>query len=196
MKNIVLTLLTMLSMTSAFAEITIKRLKDVPQNIQYKGKPVDVREINDSEGRHVVVLSKVEDKTMGEQGYQSEIFAYKYTYINGEYKKNWEIKEFNPSALVTVDFLDQLQIADIDKDGIAETVFVYEIAPDGLDPITLKLMLHYKDSKYAIRGEIPQQDSDEYRKKVDPSFDHLPASVKTYALKFWDRTVKKMRQQN
>lgn len=186
----------MLFLTFAFAEVTVKPLKEVPQNIQYKGKPVDVREINDAEGTHVVVLSKVEDKTMGERGYKSEIFAYKYTYINGEYKKNWEIKEFNPSVLVTVNFLDPLQIADIDKDGIAETLFVYAIAPDGLDPITLKLMLHYKDNKYAIRGEIPQQDSDEYKKKVDPSFDHLPVPVKAYALKFWDRTVKKMQQQN
>jgi hypothetical protein len=152
--------------------------------------------VTDITGKHVVIFSKIEDKSIGERGYRSEIYAYKYTYMNGEYIKQWEIKEFNPSILVTVNFLGRPEVLDIDKDGIAETIFMYEVAPDGLDPITVKLMLHYKNKKYAIRGEVPQQSSDKSRMKIDPSFDLLPAPVKSYAIEYWNRTVKKMAEQN
>lgn len=172
----------------------VKEIKVLPKELTYKGKLIDAKEFNDAEGKHIAILSRLEDKTFGQKGYKTEIYAYKYTISDGKYEKNWEIKDFNPSFLMTADIVEKLDVLDIDKDGLAETVFMYEISPDGLDPITLKLMLHYKNKKYAIRGEIPQQESDIYKQKIDPAFDELPREVRAYAIKRWDAYLKKARQ--
>lgn len=196
MKNFLLSLFLLLFAITSYSTTISKRTNTIPENIQFVGQPVDIQEVTDASGKHILILSKLEEKTLGERGYKSEIYASKYTYTNGAYIKQWEVKEFNPSILVAVNFLGKIEVVDIDKDGAAETIFMYEVVPDGLDPITVKLMLHYKNKKYAIRGEIPQQSSDKSRMKIDPSFDLLPASVKTYAIEYWNRTVKRMAEQN
>lgn len=196
MKNFFLSLFFLLFSVTSYSTTISKHINTIPESIQYIGQPVDIEEVTDVSGKHIVILSKVEEKTLGERGYKSEIYASKYTYVNGAYIEQWEVKEFNPSILAAVNFLGKIEAVDIDKDGIAETIFMYEVVPDGLDPITVKLMLHYKDKKYAIRGEIPQQGSDKSRIKIDSSFDLLPASVKSYAIQCWNRAMKKIAEQN
>ena len=174
----------------AAAQVSFKELsvsKDLPD---YVGNAIKAYEIVDKGGHWVLVFSKLETGKIGENGYQSEFHAYKYLEDHGGYLLKWEIKDFGPNPLCSPYFDPKnLAIADIDKDGSAETVFLYQVGCDGLDPDVTKLMLHYKNKKYAIRGEVPQEGGQPV-KKTDKSFDTLPPAVKKYASDFWDRTVK------
>jgi hypothetical protein len=186
-KTVLLTCAIINTMPLALAEVTDKRIKEIPAGISFNGSLYDAREIADAEGKHIVILSSVSSGTFGRPNYKSEIYAYKYSYRNGEYIKDWAIKEKTPSFLVSVNFIGKLEVLDIDGDNLAETVFMYDLTPDGLDPITRKLMLHHRNRKYAIRGEIPQEGDRGYPRKADRAFDQLPGKVKTYALRYWDK---------
>lgn len=177
--------------TAAAAQVSFKELpvsKDLPD---YVGDAIKAYEIVDKGGHWVLVFSKLETGKIGENGYQSEFHAYRYLEDHGGYLLKWEIKDFGGNALCSPYFDPKnLAIADIDKDGSAETIFLYQISCDGLDPAVTKLMLHYKNTKYAIRGEVPQEEGGRPVKKMDKSFDTLPPAVKKYTSNFWDETVK------
>lgn len=179
-----------LSSAVAAAQVSFKELpisKDLPD---YVGNAIKAYEIVDKSGHYVMVFSKLETGKIGENGYLSEFRAYKYIEDHGGYLLKWEIKDFGGNALCSPYFDPKnLSVVDIDKDGLAETMFLYQIACDGLDPDVTKLLLHYKNKKYAIRGEVPKEDG-KVVKNMDKSFDTLPPAVKKYASDFWDKTVK------
>ena len=174
--------------------IKINELKDENVDCEYKGKIQKAYEIGDKKGVHLFLLTKEEKGSFGEADYVSNIYAYKKTNDHGGYIDRWEVKEFNPNALTSLDFnLDDTKIVDIDKDGIAETIFLYRLSPDGLDPIILKMICHYKDKKYIIAGKIPQMDGSTYTKVMDKSFSILPAKVKKYFSDYWDKIIAKFK---
>lgn len=55
---------------------------------------------------------------------------------------------------------------------------------------TWKLLLHYKNKKYALRAHVPDLDGDEYDVQLDKTFDTLPKSVKQYVIDFWNKLAK------
>jgi hypothetical protein len=70
-------------------------------------------------------------------------------------------------------------------DGNALVTVPYWIACDGLDGTVVKLIMVYKDKKYAIRGRLPNQDSGEITQAPSDNFKELPAIVQTTALAYY-----------
>ena len=62
----------------------------------------------------------------------------------------------------------------------------YALPGQGLNPDDGKLLVFYKDRKYAIRGAVASGPGDFGTRTMDPGFNALPAAVQTFALDLWD----------
>ena len=157
-------------------------LKDIPKSkipVPHTGDVYNAFEFKDAAGLHFYLVTQT-DK-------EKNLFGTCYTQVNGNYIKDWEIKDYSSLA---VDFMDYTKIVDIDKDGIYETIFVYRLPTENnhnYGGYTWKLMLHYKNKKYALRAHVPDLDGDEYDATLDKSFDTLPKSVKKYVIDYWNK---------
>ena len=95
----------------------------------------------------------------------------------------WEINDNGYEVLLHFKYT---KIIDIDKDGIAETLFCYEV-----DETSWKIMLHYKDKKYAVRSYIPQLDYDKYKCQFDDGFNTISPTIKNYVKNYWSEIINK-----
>lgn len=109
--------------------------------------------------------------------------ATKYKKNNGSWELKWEINDFGYEVLLHFKYT---KIIDIDKDGYAETLFCYQV-----DETKWKIMLHYKDKKYAVRSFIPQLDNDKYKCQFDDSFKTVPQSINNYVKSYWGDIINK-----
>ncbi|WP_143307586.1 M949_RS01915 family surface polysaccharide biosynthesis protein [Chitinophaga vietnamensis] len=168
-------------------KVTVPKPEEIEAD--FPGRLIQAYEIGDAMGLHQFILSQ-EEKITPTDTMGTVIHAYKYTHDHGGLLLRWEVKEAAPGPLTAVFFDEKkTRIVDIDHDGEAETIFVYYCWPDGLDPVTMKMMVHYKNKKYAIRGSFPQQEGDQPVKKMDAAFDDIPPVIKVYASKYWDEIV-------
>ncbi|MES2109994.1 MAG: hypothetical protein V4577_14640 [Bacteroidota bacterium] len=155
-----------------------------PISIKFEGKVQECYEYKDAAGQHLFLATAT--------GKGKNFFCTAYTMVNGAYVQDWQIKDY---AEITVDMSDNCtKFVDIDKDGVYETIFVYsywtEKPKEKFVGTTWKLMLHYKNKKYAIRAYEPDSDDDEPELMMDKSFDTLPKAVKAYVIQYWDSLAK------
>lgn len=80
---------------------------------------------------------------------------------------------------------DRIGVQDPLGDGQALVLVAYYMACDGLDPTDVKLIMVYKDHKYAIRGQLPNQPGDELTRKASTNFTELPPRVQKFAWDYW-----------
>jgi len=115
------------------------------------------------------------------------LHAYGLLADHGGYLVRWEIKDNNGSFLCGVQMLTRLVDVIDAGDGEPLVAVPYWIACDGLDGTSVKLIMVYKDRKYAIRGNLPNQDTDSLWHKPGANFQELPAVVQKAALKYWEK---------
>jgi len=89
------------------------------------------------------------------------------------------------------------RIRTLDEDGVAENMFVYNIA-GGCDvsPVPYKLMMHSGEKKLAVRGANAVQISgydQKSEKNFDGAFNGAPKVFRDAASAFWDRHVAPLR---
>lgn len=116
------------------------------------------------------------------------LHAYGFLQDHGGYLARWEINDTNSGSLICglrmltplVDVIDA-------GDGQSLVVVPYWIDCDGLDPSDVKLIMVYKDRKYAIRGTLPHQQGDEITRTPGETFKELPAVVQKTALAYWEK---------
>lgn len=99
----------------------------------------------------------------------------------------WEIKDNNGSLLCGVQMLTTLVDVIDAGDGEPLVVVPYWIACDGLDGTMVKLIMVYKDQKYAIRGNLPNQQGDVLSHTPGANFGQLPPAVQRTALAYWTK---------
>jgi hypothetical protein len=152
-----------------------------PIPVKFEGKVQECYEYKDAAGQHLLLATAT--------GKGKNFFCTAYTMVNGAYTQDWQIKDFAESEIGMAD--DYTKFVDIDKDGVYETIIVYsywtEKPKEKFVGTTWKLLLHYKNKKYAVRAYEPDSDSDEPELKMDKSFDELPKAVKAYVTKYWDK---------
>lgn len=183
---------TMESITSSLDSLILQDFdsKQLPSEIQYKGKLVDGAHWIDNNGEHYLVIS---DLTKGEpfsKGYTSNIYGTCYQKKDQQWTVYWSIKEFNQGVWESTVYTDQsLSITDLDQDGLAESCFHYRVTPDGLDPERVKVLMHVKGEKYGIRGQLGAEAAslDELEiKNIDPKFKNIAPIFQEHASKTWD----------
>jgi hypothetical protein len=148
-KFILFILLVMCGLQSR-AQNYVKEILHQNIPVEYTGKPIDAYEFKDAGGVHIYLVSKVEDTT------RITIFGYGYTKVNDKFVLDWKITDFSGDNVLLC--YPYTKIADIGKDGLMESVFVYQVDPNDGMGSTFKVMLHYKNKKYVLRVHIPELD--------------------------------------
>ena len=168
--------------TGACQQLTVLNPKEV--DLDYTGKLIKAYECWDRLGVHVYVASRLQTGKFGDSSFRSELHFYKATNDHGGLISRWEARDIG-EGLVEASFR-QFLVKDVDGDGISEAFISYELNGDGLDPDTRKVLVYYKDKKYAIRGRVAKQDGDQTTRSTDLDFETLPVSVRKLALQMWD----------
>jgi len=180
-KSILFILLMMCGLQSR-AQNYVKEILHQKIPVEYTGKPIDAYEFKDAGGVHIYLVSKVEDTT------RITIFGYGYTKVNDKFVLDWKITDFSGDNVLL--YYPYTKITDIDKDGLMESVFVYQVDPNDGMGSTFKVMLHYKNKKYVLRVHIPELDEDEYVETYDKSFSTLPPVIKKYIASYWNNVAR------
>lgn len=181
-RNLFLLLISVIFGLQSHAQSYVKEILHQQIPVEYTGKPIDAFEFRDAGGTHIYLVSKVTDSI------KITIYGYGYTLVSGKYLLDWKIMDFSGDDVLL--HYPYTKIVDIDKDGLMESVFVYEVDPNNGMGSTYKVMLHYKNKKYALRVHIPQLDDDEYKEAYDKSFSTLPPVVKKYIAAYWNNVAK------
>lgn len=171
--------------TDGMAQTSIEEILEKKVPVGYKGKAIDAYKFKDTLGYHLFLVTKIKDTI----NHKTSIAAIKYSMKAGTYMKAWEIKDFADEILLHYKYT---KIIDLDKDGICETIFVYQLNPDYGEGSDWKVMLHYKDKKYILRAHVPELDFDKYSVSLDKSFGAIPASFKKYVTSYWNKIVKEL----
>lgn len=172
-------------------------LRHLPKGITYSGNPVEVRSWKDISGEHHIIITENSSGSFFSKNWSSELIAQKWTTVKGRTSSKWKVRDFSTNSYSKVSYLKEtLTIEDVDGDGIYESSFLYGIIPDGMDPFAMKLMMHIKDSKVAIRGTIPKTEDDlmAYEMLPDSSFDKFDSRFKEFAIAKWRKFFERYRE--
>jgi hypothetical protein len=170
------------------APVTGSDKDDVASYYDNGSKLLKALEYRDTDGSYRILAFGGNDHgpTVDDKSYVS-LHAYGFMQDHGGYVTKWEIKDTNGSALCGLQMLTSL--VDVIDAGNGEPLVVvpYWIACDGLDGTSVKLIMVYKDQKYAIRGNLPNQDSDTLWHKPGSNFGQLPPAVQKTAEAYWQK---------
>lgn len=171
----------------------------IPKDCEYKGNIIDGARWTDKNGENILIVSNTPVKPLKKESEEREQRMYAYNYIsdgsNG-YKLLWKIEDFSDSYC-DVDaktIPGTIEILDIDGDGIAESLFIYELEGRcDVSPLDIKLMMHSGSTKLVIRGTtiVHPGAGETYggTKNFDAAFNSSPKEFKTYASKKWDNFI-------
>jgi hypothetical protein len=172
----------------------------LPPEVRFKGKLVAGVRWLDNFGENIIILSKFgpfpskKGSSMpDEEGMDAEVHGYHYLKTKGKFALLWQTFDFVRGCPFDLDlnFLPtSLIITDLDKNGIAESTYLYKLAcRSDVSPAVLKLIMHEGPKKYAIRGEtvvtVGPNEKMGGTKKIDPAFATAPRVFKEFAIKRW-----------
>ncbi len=176
----------------------------LPPEVRFKGKLVAGVRWLDNRGKNIIILSKfgpfISKKIgtiTGERELSAELHAYHYLKTKANFVLLWKTFDFVRDCPHDLDleFLpNSLTITDLDKNGIAESTFLYKLAcRSDVSPAILKLIMHEGQKKYAIRGEtvvtVGPGEKMGGTKKIDPALATAPKVFKDFAVKRWQAFV-------
>jgi hypothetical protein len=182
----------------AAQEVPARRLtaREVPAGVAVRGVVEAGRRWRDENGENVLLLTRTREAWTGDVRGR-ELHAYHYVRAGTGYRLLWHTTDFVRDCDVDITLAyapGSLRITDVDADGVAESSFVYALGcHGGVDPATLKLILHEGAAKYAIRGTAdlrslaPGYPAPEMR--PDAALARVPA-LRAYAEGQWRRFVR------
>lgn len=162
----------------------------------YEGELIDGAKWIDNNGDNVLIVSGKAIRRGNSDVSTQQIFGYHYATKNGRTNLLWKIQDAAENKCGGGKILaSPVYVQDINDDGVAETMFVYNAAGncDRAAPAVYKLMLHSGAQKFAIRGTNAIKNGNAItggEKIFDPAFDRAPAEFKSAASEFWDKYVK------
>lgn len=178
-------------------------IKDIPKSVKYTGKIVASAGWKDKNGNNLLIITETKEKKVRdaktdgnyfeqEAAYSKDLYGYLYLISPDSAELVWKIQDFEKEcdADLTLNYIkNSLTITDLNNNGIAENVFLYEMGcRSDVSPLGYKLMMHEGKEKYAIRGTKYLPDTPGAGEtKVDPSFDNTPKEFLDYAKKQWKK---------
>lgn len=149
----------------------------------------------DAEGEHLFVESRQQPAPVAGKVQPAELTFYKFTTSPNGPVKRWQARDFSPvderaSAPTRPQSrtarTDRFTARDVDGDGIAEAFIAYTLPGQAPNPDDGKLLVFYKDRKFAIRGAVASTPGDFGSRTLDPGFSTLPVAIQNHALTLWD----------
>lgn len=188
---------------AAAQEMAIRRIapRDVPAGAAHRGKVEGARQWRDRLGENLLLLTRTDEREDadedGNEARSRELYAYHYVREGAGYRLLWQTTDFvrECGLDIVLDFAPgSLQVTDVDRDGTAETSYVYTLAcRGGVDPSSMKLILHEGATKYAVRGMTdmrglgPGYPAPEMA--MDAALQRIPA-LRAHAERQWRRFVR------
>jgi hypothetical protein len=173
----------------------------LPAEAKFEGAIVMGERWNDLNGENFLILTETESRLTGTEEemeeYSADLYGYHYVKKDGKLSLLWDIYDFEkdcPFDLLVSHVPRSLTITDLDKNGYAESTFLYRLAcRSDVSPSTMKLMMHEKGNKYALRGDtrVDYGPGEIYGGEytVDQTFEKAPAVFLDYAKKQWNAFV-------
>lgn len=173
-----------------------RALTALPAKLPLEGQATQAIACKDAEGEHLFIESRAQPEPARGKAQPQVLSFYKFTLgANQSVQRRWQARDFLPAednvrAMPTASArADRFVVKDIDGDGLAEAFIAYALPGRAGAGSEGKLLVFYKDRKYAIRGAVAQGPDDFASRTLDPSFQTLPLSVQTYALTLWDQVA-------
>ncbi len=170
---------------------------DLPAG-QLTGTAVDGMRWKDVLGENLLIVSQTgaipSKKKDEEDRRDAELYAYHFIRKGGAWRLLWKVQDFErdcPFDLYAGLLPGSLALTDLDRDGTAETSFLYKLTcRSDVSPSVLKLIMHEGDKKLALRGNtvVPPESNDD-NMKPDPAFASAPPEFEVYAVKRWTEFV-------
>ena len=195
-------LLAFIQSTSAQIKITALDNKTIPRSIHYKGHIVNASQYGDTEGEHIIIATETGEVAVKVDGdddsnRKAEVYAYDYKITNGQPILNWQMHDFTivcPVDTKAKYVPNTFAITDLNKDGKAEVWLMYIIGcRGGVDPGSMKIIMHEGIKKYAIRGssrvKVTDMDYSGGEFTMDEVFKAGPEAFRQYALQLWKKNM-------
>ncbi|EYA71741.1 hypothetical protein M132_1552 [Bacteroides fragilis str. S24L15] len=180
------------------------RLTQLPKEIDYKGEFLNCMTWTDKLGENYLITSQSpvhqEELPEGTPISSKELYARHYIKKGEQVSVLWQLYDFLKDGycgMFTVDYLCKPYINDIDRDGICETWLVYQLgcrSDYGTPPLTMKIIMHSGNKKYAIRGQrdvlYPQHyigGSSLGNFKTDDNYKTLPEDIQNFGIILWHK---------
>lgn len=140
--------------------VRILTAREVPAGLGAAGPVEAARRWTDRGGENLLVLTRTpETPSVDPDGIPArgrEIRAYHFVRRGSAHRLLWRTVDYVRDCQedIVLEYAPgSLRITDVDRDGVAETSYVYNLAcRGGMDPPELKLILHEGAAKYAVRG--------------------------------------------
>jgi hypothetical protein len=189
-----LTALGLMAATSQAHACQIKAVATDVIKVQVDGTIVQAFSCKDSEGQHLFIETRQALAATQAKGPAAELSFYKFTANGTAYVRRWQARDFvqtsddrsagnRPGRTLRT---DRFVVRDVDGDGVVEAFISYTLPGQPPNPDDGKLLVYYKDRKFAIRGAVAQGPGDFGSRTLDPAFGTLPVAVQNYALTLWD----------
>lgn len=175
--------------------------RQVPAGVAFAGRVEAARQWTDRTGENLLLLTRTPEVPTpdgsNDDARDRELHAYHYVRQGAGWRLLWQTRDFVrdcPWDVVLSFVPGSLQVSDADRDGVAETAFVYRLAcRSDVSPGDVKLIMHQGATKYAIRGTgdmrylgsgypAPQM-------RIDPALAANPA-LRAAAVRLWNRCVR------
>lgn len=117
---------------------------------------------------------------------EAELTFLKFRQTPLGWKRDWQARDFlhdQPAQRTN----ELILLGDYDGDGQADVFLAYAIPGLPAEPDEGKLLVFYKDQKYAIRGAVARTPSDFGSRKLSANFLTLPQAIQTQAFRLWDK---------
>ncbi len=145
------------------AKFNIVQVKgaNIPATIKFKGTLYQAWQWQDSLGDNLLITSQVaptiSTNADDEEGATASLHAFHYVKKNEEYKLLWQMHDSMEECPVDIfcQYIDSVQLTDLNNNGIVETSLVYKIACRGdISPAYMKVIMHEDSAKYGLRGNM------------------------------------------
>ncbi|HEX5354764.1 MAG TPA: hypothetical protein VFW93_01005 [Aquabacterium sp.] len=116
----------------------------------------------------------------------TELTFSKYRQTATGWKKDWQARDFlnAPPASMAPELI---LLGDYDGDGQADVFLAYALPGPPAQSDEGKLLVFYKDQKYAIRGAVAHSPTDFGSRKTSANFLTLPQAIQERAFRLWDK---------
>jgi hypothetical protein len=174
----------------------------LPAEIQFEGKQKEVQKWEDTEGKHVLLLTETGVHTIKKlqhenEGEDAEVYAYHYLYdtTTKKYRQMWRVYDYiNDCNLdINVGFVPKATThTDLNNNGIPEIWVVYRLQCTGdVSPPDMKIIMYEGKTKYAVRGTcalvMGEKVEEKSRYEFDTALKTAAPEIKNFARKLWEK---------
>ncbi|MBK9246532.1 MAG: hypothetical protein IPM69_00075 [Ignavibacteria bacterium] len=164
----------------------------LPKQCRFEGELLGGTKWRDANGENFLIISQ-NFKTGVDAGIQ-EIFGYNYVIKDSNYHLLWKwYDESENSCEIGEGLIGQIQIEDVDGDGIGESAFIYNIeGVCDLSPRLFTLVFHSDTTSLTIHGTNRIQIDDTTTRggeiQTDSTFGAAPIEFGDFCTSLWQRT--------